>query len=275
LLTRFTLQKTSVAPCLQSCSTGILQPCISPAHHAVLDLYDSALRHGVKLGLSDTQVSALVGITRAVHERAVAERLPLAASFKHCGELLLAHSIERPPRSSAVFALADMRALTDWLTRTYFLHYSLYQYAFTPAVTLSFTAVDARSLVEAPPRLPGLAEALPEAEHAAAAVAAAAAKEKQLAEQRAQARLCPQRLAGAASNCCAARGAWAGGRRGKSPVCSVHVSDRGRLCCRRSERQRRRGRRRSARRMSRPCRRRSPTRSTRRSSASSRLYEQR
>ena len=152
----------------------------------MLDLYCSALRHGNDLGMSDTQLSSLVGIVKAVHERAIAERLTLEASFKHCGELLLMHSIERPPKSSAIFSYPDMQQLLDWFTDTYYLHFPLYQYAFTPAVTLDFKLRDPRQLFEVAPALPALDTAVPEEAHQAELEAQRVEKEKQAAEQRAQ-----------------------------------------------------------------------------------------
>ena len=168
---------------------GRADGCISKL--AELDLYCSALRHGAHMGLSDAQTSALVGITRAVHQQAVAQLQPLETAFKHCGELLLTHSIERPPRSTAVFSLNDMRLLSDWFAQTYFLHYPLYQYAFTPSVTLSFTAKDPRDLILKPTPLPALDEALPEEQWTAKVAADSAEEAKALAQKQQEVRFRP------------------------------------------------------------------------------------
>ena len=150
------------------------------------------MQQGLDFGFSDEQVSTLVGICRAVHTSAVAERHALEASVKHCNALLLAHSIDRPPQSVAIFSLHDMRRAAEWFSASYFMHYSMYQYVFTPQVTLSFTAKDPRELIELPVPLPPLQDALEEAEHAAQQAAAAEKRAQEAAEAQAEACPCPR-----------------------------------------------------------------------------------
>ena len=52
-------------------------------------------------------------------------------SFKYCKDLLLAHSIQRPPYSIGLLTLAEMKAALSWMLDTYYRHYKLYMYAFT------------------------------------------------------------------------------------------------------------------------------------------------
>jgi hypothetical protein len=52
-------------------------------------------------------------------------------AFSLFKDLLLAHSVQRPPRSIGLFSLQEFRAILDWGLDTYFRHYTLYQYAFT------------------------------------------------------------------------------------------------------------------------------------------------
>ena len=142
---------------------------------AVLDMYCSALQYGKSMGFSDAQTSALVGITRSVHQDAIQERQSVATAFKHCNDLLLRHSIERPPKSVALFSLGDMKSLSSWFSTHYFMHYSMYQYVFTTCSEMSFKARSARDLIDTAPALSPLNEAVPEDAHA-----------KMLQEQRAE-----------------------------------------------------------------------------------------
>ena len=52
-------------------------------------------------------------------------------SFQYCKDLLLAHSVQRPPYSIGLFTLPEMKALLSWMLDTYYRHYKLYMYAFT------------------------------------------------------------------------------------------------------------------------------------------------
>ena len=51
-------------------------------------------------------------------------------------ELLVKHSVERPPYSSSVFSLAQVKDIAEYVLSTYFKHFKLYKYAFTKRVRL-------------------------------------------------------------------------------------------------------------------------------------------
>ena len=42
--------------------------------------------------------------------------------------------MQRPPFSVQLFAPAEIQRIANYITNTYFRHYKLYKYAFTPAV---------------------------------------------------------------------------------------------------------------------------------------------
>lgn len=79
------------------------------------------------------QFSTLLSILRTIH--LVACELPgsppsASAGFALFQELLLKHSVARPPFSIAVFSYAQIKAATDFAVATYFRHYQMYQYVF-------------------------------------------------------------------------------------------------------------------------------------------------
>lgn len=45
----------------------------------------------------------------------------------------------RPPYSLGLFTLVQAQAITQWFLRTYYMHYKLFQYAFTNRFALLFT----------------------------------------------------------------------------------------------------------------------------------------
>ena len=70
----------------------------------------------------------------------------LQETFQYFKELLLRHSINRPPYSTALFTIVHVRDITEYVLNTYFKHFKLYKYAFTKRVLmnlkLSYTGVE-------------------------------------------------------------------------------------------------------------------------------------
>lgn len=77
------------------------------------------------------------------------------------------HSLHRPPFSAGVFTLQQMSALVAWALHTYYRHYKLYQYAFTPRITMALATTEPGADVELPAGLPSLQEALSPEEYQA------------------------------------------------------------------------------------------------------------
>ncbi len=73
---------------------------------------------------------------------------------------LLAHSLHRPPFSAGVFPQQQAPQLLAWALSSYYRHYKLYQYAFTPRVTLELSSHAAGAEVEAPAQPAALQQAL-------------------------------------------------------------------------------------------------------------------
>lgn len=53
-------------------------------------------------------------------------------AFEIFQQLLLKHSIQRSPKSIAVFTLDEVRDIVDFALLTMFRHYTLYDYAYNP-----------------------------------------------------------------------------------------------------------------------------------------------
>ena len=118
----------------------------------------------------------MIGILRTVHEKAMQEQQSVSQACKHFNDLMLAHSMHRPPWSVCIFSLEQMKHVTDWVHTHYLANFHCFLYVFTPCKTVSFTSKDPRARTEVPPEaLPALAEAVDEEAHG-----------KQLEEQRAQ-----------------------------------------------------------------------------------------
>ena len=52
-------------------------------------------------------------------------------SFDHLKTLLFRHSVERPPHSVGIFSVADVKEMIDYVSNSYYRHFSLYKFIFT------------------------------------------------------------------------------------------------------------------------------------------------
>jgi hypothetical protein len=48
-------------------------------------------------------------------------------SFAFFKQLLLRHSVQRPPYSVGLFSFQELKAITEWMMDSYYRHYKLYQ----------------------------------------------------------------------------------------------------------------------------------------------------
>jgi len=67
--------------------------------------------------------------------------LPAKAAFNFFRDLLLQHSVQRPPYSVGLFCLQDVTAITDFASRSFFRHYMLYKYCFTKKTEMAFSTI--------------------------------------------------------------------------------------------------------------------------------------
>ena len=164
--------------CIQALNAGMIlqrEPQIINCD-AVVDLYSAALRFCAHLRFEDVQTSTMIGILRTVHKQAMQDQQSVSQACKHFNDLMLAHSMHRPPWSVCIFSLEQMKQVTDWIHTHYLANFHCFLYVFTPCTTVSFTSKDPRERTEAPPEaLPALAEAADEEAHG-----------KQVEEQRAR-----------------------------------------------------------------------------------------
>uniref|UniRef100_A0A3Q2V080 Cilia and flagella associated protein 119 n=1 Tax=Haplochromis burtoni TaxID=8153 RepID=A0A3Q2V080_HAPBU len=83
------------------------------------------------------QTSTLLSIIKSIHEANV--ETPLNNSeqcFKYCRELLLCHSVRRPPFSISLFNADEVNRVLTYILNNYMKHYKLYKYIFTTQVNL-------------------------------------------------------------------------------------------------------------------------------------------
>lgn len=106
----------------------------------LVDLYFYTLQFAKDNGFTTEQMSAWFSIIKSVHEMAVDTPYGnVEPVFEYFKELLLCHSIKRPPYSVALFSVDQVKKLTSYAVNTYFRHFKMYKYAFTPKVRLDLS----------------------------------------------------------------------------------------------------------------------------------------
>lgn len=107
----------------------------------VLDLYYYTLQFGIERAFTADKLSVLFSIMKATFLESMKEFLPAKASFNYFRDLLLQHSVQRPPFSVGLFALQDVTAITEFASRSFFRHYLLYKYCFTKKTEMAFSTI--------------------------------------------------------------------------------------------------------------------------------------
>lgn len=98
----------------------------------LMDLYFYTLQFCREVGWGPEKTSTFFSIVKATHEETISTPFyNLKPVFEVFKDLLLKHSVQRPPWSVAVFDLGDVKTATQWMSTTYFRHFKLYKATFT------------------------------------------------------------------------------------------------------------------------------------------------
>ena len=156
---------------------------------ALLDLLYHALRFARSHGMTAEKQSTLISIVHRLHSEAMKSKAPAKDAFVILEDLLIGHSVHRPPYSAAVFAVDDAKAIIDYLLTTYFRHYKLYLYAFSSRSELFVTATTLGACNESPFAVPSLVSGVPLAawEAAEAEASKKAEEERRVLQEAAEA----------------------------------------------------------------------------------------
>jgi hypothetical protein len=114
----------------------------------VQDLYYYALMFAKELEFAPEQTSAFFSIVKMTHEHAtcnIRNSYNLASSlvkfdkdYEFFKDLLLCHTINRPPYSEEIFTFKQMKKIAEYMTNTYFRHYTLYKHIFAKKLRMDF-----------------------------------------------------------------------------------------------------------------------------------------
>ncbi|XP_054454771.1 coiled-coil domain-containing protein 189 [Anoplopoma fimbria] len=133
--------KIQSIPDLESalCSVfGVVLP--EPKRGVLLEMYVQTVLFCRKCNFKKEQSSALLSIIKSIHEVNIENPLNnIEQCFKYCKDLLLCHSVRRPPFSINLFSSEEVECIFKYIHNSYLRHYKLYKYIFTPQVKLDLS----------------------------------------------------------------------------------------------------------------------------------------
>ncbi|XP_033074045.1 coiled-coil domain-containing protein 189 isoform X1 [Trachypithecus francoisi] len=105
-----------------------------------LDLFCHALIFCRQQGFSLEQTSAACALLQDLHKACIATPLGnVEECYRYFTSILFCHGVRRPPFSIDLFKEEQLLALEDYVVNTYFRHFKLYKYVFTPQVRLDLS----------------------------------------------------------------------------------------------------------------------------------------
>ncbi|KAK2498268.1 hypothetical protein MC885_005856 [Smutsia gigantea] len=105
-----------------------------------LDLFSYALLFCRQQGFSLEQTSTACALLQDLHKACVATPLGnVEECYRYFTSVLFCHGVRRPPFSIDLFKEEQLLTLADYVVNTYFRHFKLYKYVFTPQVRLDLS----------------------------------------------------------------------------------------------------------------------------------------
>ncbi|XP_044035588.1 coiled-coil domain-containing protein 189 isoform X2 [Siniperca chuatsi] len=135
------IDKMQSTPDLKSALCSVLGVDLpEPKRGVLLELYVQTVLFCRERSFKKEQTSALLSIIKSVHEANIETPLNnIEQCFNYCKELLLCHSVRRPPFSINLFSSEEVNCILKYIHNSYVRHYKLYKYIFTPQVKLDLS----------------------------------------------------------------------------------------------------------------------------------------
>ncbi|XP_061564089.1 coiled-coil domain-containing protein 189 [Cololabis saira] len=184
------LDKMQCIPDLESALCRVFTiDLLEPKRRVLLELYVQTMLFCRENKLNKEQTSALLSIIKSIHAANIDTPLNnIELCFAYCKELLLCHSIRRPPFSVNLFSYEEALCILNYIHNNYFSHYKLYKSVFTPQMKLDLSltysgVVDNRSSVMEDSFVPADANNVMEEETAPKTCGSSETQETSTAEQ--------------------------------------------------------------------------------------------
>lgn len=122
------------------CRALLASDVAQPKQRVLLELYTNLVLFCKGQHFNREQTSVLLSIIKNVHQ--FNTETPLNNTdhcLTYCSELLLCHSVRRPPFSIDLFSSEQVTQILSYVINTYMRHYFFYKYIFTPEVQLDIS----------------------------------------------------------------------------------------------------------------------------------------
>lgn len=108
--------------------------------HITLELFGYLVLFARENDFTAEQLSALYTIVASIHQLCLSTPYDNSRQcFQLLKELLVCHSVNRPPYSTGMFSVSQVKSITDYVLQSYFKHFKLYKYAFTKKLHMDLT----------------------------------------------------------------------------------------------------------------------------------------
>ncbi|XP_047636015.1 cilia- and flagella-associated protein 119 isoform X2 [Phacochoerus africanus] len=119
---------------------GLSRPKQNLRDAITLDLFSHILIFCRQQGFSLEQTSTACALLQDLHKACIATPLGnVEECYRYFTSVLFCHGVRRPPFSINLFKEEQLLALADYVVNTYFRHFKLYKYVFTPQVRLDLS----------------------------------------------------------------------------------------------------------------------------------------
>ncbi|XP_028332787.1 cilia- and flagella-associated protein 119 [Gouania willdenowi] len=122
-----------------------------PKRGVLLELYVQSVLFCREHNFSREQTSTFLSIIKSIHDLNVETPFDnIEQCVSYCKELLLCHSVRRPPFSINLFGPEEIKCVFEYIYTSYFKHFKLYKYVFTPEVKLDLSLTYSETVEEEP-----------------------------------------------------------------------------------------------------------------------------
>ncbi|CAG5115840.1 unnamed protein product, partial [Candidula unifasciata] len=103
----------------------------------VMDLFFYTLQFAKREQFSRDKTSAFFSIIKRIFEMCIETPFDNKdLTHDYFKDLLICHSVQRPPYSLALFSATNVMRISQHALNTFFRHFDMYKYTFTPEVSL-------------------------------------------------------------------------------------------------------------------------------------------
>lgn len=107
-----------------------------------LDYMFHNFEFAIESQFSNEKINCFLEISQKIFYESFKNRLNYEKSFDLFRDVIVQHSLFRPPHSILVFNLEEIKSITDFFQSTFYKHYTLYTLAYTPIINMEIVTFE-------------------------------------------------------------------------------------------------------------------------------------